>query len=95
VSCVPYDASFSGLSFFIAPSVFHNIYLFCVSQDSGQINVIEYRKGNEKEQSREIGIIGYKGHRTINVREYPRGNKIGQFRETGNIGYTRHRKNKC
>ena len=30
VSCVPYVASFSGLSFFIAPSVFSNIYLFCV-----------------------------------------------------------------
>jgi hypothetical protein len=41
------------------------------TQDTGQINVIEYRKGNEKEQSREIGIIGYKGHRTINLREYP------------------------
>ena len=27
VSCVPYVASFSGLSFFIAPSVFSNIYL--------------------------------------------------------------------
>ena len=30
VSCVPYVASFSGLSFFIAPSVFSNIYLSCV-----------------------------------------------------------------
>ena len=30
VSCVPYVASFSGLSFFIAPSVFFNIYLPCV-----------------------------------------------------------------
>jgi hypothetical protein len=57
------------------------------TQDTGQINVIEYRKGNEKEQSREISIIGYKGHRTINVREYPRGNKIGQFRETGTLFY--------
>jgi hypothetical protein len=27
VSCVPYVASFSGLSFLIAPSVFSNIYL--------------------------------------------------------------------
>ena len=25
-SCVPYVASFSGLSFFIAPSVFSNVY---------------------------------------------------------------------
>ena len=31
VSCVPYGASFSGLSFFITPSVFSNIYLSCVS----------------------------------------------------------------
>jgi hypothetical protein len=30
VSCVPYVASFSGLSFFITPSVFFNIYLSCV-----------------------------------------------------------------
>ena len=30
VSCVPYVASFSGLSFFITPSVFSNIYLSCV-----------------------------------------------------------------
>jgi hypothetical protein len=27
------------------------------TQDTGQINVLEYRKGNEKEQSREIGIF--------------------------------------
>ena len=30
VSCVPYVASFSGLSFFITRSVFSNIYLSCV-----------------------------------------------------------------
>jgi hypothetical protein len=30
VSCVPYVASFSGLSLFIAHSVFSNIYLSCV-----------------------------------------------------------------
>jgi hypothetical protein len=30
LSDVPYVASFSGLSFFIAPSVFSNIYLSCV-----------------------------------------------------------------
>jgi hypothetical protein len=29
-SCVPYVASFSGLSFFIVPSAFSNIYLSCV-----------------------------------------------------------------
>ena len=30
VSCVPYVASFSGFSFFIAPSVFSNVYLSSV-----------------------------------------------------------------
>ena len=30
VSCVPFVASFSGLPFCIAPSVFSNIYLSCV-----------------------------------------------------------------
>ena len=30
VSCVPYVASFSGLSLFIIPSVFSNMYLSCV-----------------------------------------------------------------
>ena len=30
VSCVPYVASFSGLSFFITPSVFSNMYLSSV-----------------------------------------------------------------
>ena len=30
VSCVPYVASFSGLSFYITPSVFSNIYFSCV-----------------------------------------------------------------
>jgi hypothetical protein len=30
VSCVSYVASFSGLSIFIAPSIFSNIYLSCV-----------------------------------------------------------------
>jgi hypothetical protein len=30
VSCIPYVASFSGLSFLITPSVFSNMYLSCV-----------------------------------------------------------------
>jgi hypothetical protein len=30
VSCVPYVDSFSGLSFFITPLVFSNMYLSCV-----------------------------------------------------------------
>ena len=34
------------------------------TQDTGQINVGEYGRGNEKEQSRETGNIGYTRHRT-------------------------------
>ena len=34
------------------------------TQDTGQINVREYRRGNEKGQSRETGNIGYTRHRT-------------------------------
>jgi hypothetical protein len=33
------------------------------TQDTGQINVGEYRRGNEKRQSRETGNIGYTRHR--------------------------------
>ena len=57
------------------------------TQDTGQKNVRESRRGNEKEQSRETGNIGYT--RQIKVREYRSGKKKGQSRETGNIGYTR------
>ena len=34
------------------------------TQDTGQINVREYRRGNEKGQCRETGNIGYTRHRT-------------------------------
>ena len=34
------------------------------TQDTGQINVREYRRGNEKGQSRETGNIGYTRRRT-------------------------------
>jgi hypothetical protein len=34
------------------------------AQDTGQINVREYRRGSEKGQSRETGNIGYKRHMT-------------------------------
>ena len=33
------------------------------TQDTGQINVREYRRGNEKGQSRHSGNIGYSRHR--------------------------------
>jgi hypothetical protein len=50
------------------------------TQDTRQINVREYRRGNEKRQSRETGNIGYTGQ--INVREYRRGNTKGKSIET-------------
>jgi hypothetical protein len=53
VSCVPYVASFSGLSFCITPSVLSNMYLSCV------ICTL-----NTKGQLRETGNIGYTRHRT-------------------------------
>jgi hypothetical protein len=34
------------------------------TQDTGQINVREYRRGNQKRKSRETGNIGYRRHRT-------------------------------
>ena len=34
------------------------------TQDTGQLNVREYRRGNEKGQSRETGNIGKTRHRT-------------------------------
>ena len=34
------------------------------TQDTGQMNVREYRRGNTKGQSRETGNIGYTRHRT-------------------------------
>jgi hypothetical protein len=60
-----------------------------------KINIREYRRCNEKLQSRETGNIGYTDTGQINVREYQRGNDKGQSRETGNIGYTRHRTKTC
>ena len=60
-------------------------------QDTGQINVGEYRKDNpEKRATQGTQDTGH-----INVREYRRGYEKGQSRETGSIGYTRHRTNKC
>ena len=35
------------------------------TQDTGQINVREYRRDNKKGQSRETGNIGYTRHRTL------------------------------
>jgi hypothetical protein len=44
------------------------------TQDTGERNVIEYRWGYVKEQSRETGNIGYTRHRTwIVLLHYPFG----------------------
>jgi hypothetical protein len=81
VSCVPYVTSFSKLSYFISPWVFSNIYCPVsfvpydanFSEDTGQINIMEYRRGNEKGQSRETGHIGYTKHRTNKYYGIPKG----------------------
>jgi hypothetical protein len=79
-------ASFSGLSFFITPSVFSNIYLSCVLCTLCWqflwivFFLLPLRYSQDTGQ--------------IHVREHRRGNKKGQSRETDNIGYTRHRTNK-
>jgi hypothetical protein len=45
-------------------SIFDCPYVACYSGLSILINVREYRRGNAKGQSREIGNIGYTRHRT-------------------------------
>ena len=65
------------------------------TQDTEQINVREYRRGNKKDIPEKLATQGTQDTRQINVREYRRGNKNEQTRETGSIGYTRHRTNKC
>jgi hypothetical protein len=65
------------------------------TQDTGQIHVGEYRRGNKKDNPEKLATYGTQDTGQINVREYRRGNKKGQSRETGNIWYTRHRTNKC
>ena len=43
------------------------------TQDTGQINVREYRRGNKKRQSKETGNIGYTRHRTNKCQRTPKG----------------------
>jgi hypothetical protein len=57
VSCVPYVASFSGLSFFIVPWVFSNMYLssfLCTLCCQFLINVREYRRGKNKDNPQKL-----------------------------------------
>jgi hypothetical protein len=100
VSCVPNAASLSGLSFFIAPSVFSNIYLSCVlcTQCCQFLWIVLFYYP--------FGILK---HLFVLCLVYPmlpvpldcsfllllRYYEKGQSRETGSIGYTRHRTNKC
>ena len=65
------------------------------TQDTGQINVREYRRDKQKDNPEKLAIQGTQDTGQINVREYRRGNAKEQSRETGNIGYTRHKTNKC
>ena len=43
------------------------------TQDTRQINVREYRRGNKKGQSRETGNIGYTRNRTNKCQRIPKG----------------------
>ena len=65
------------------------------TQDTGQINVRENRRGYEKDNPEKLATYGTQDTGQINAGEYRRGNEKGQSRETGNIGYTRHMTNKC
>ena len=65
------------------------------TQDTGQIHVREYRKGNERDNPEKLATLGTQDTGQIYVREYRTGNEKGQSRETGNIGYTRHRTDTC
>ena len=62
------------------------------AQDTGQIHVREYRKGNKKDNPEKLATQGAQDTGQIHVREYRKGNKKGQSRETGNIGYTTQEK---
>ena len=42
------------------------------TQDTGQINVKEYQRGNKNGQSRETGNIGYTRHRTNKCQRIPK-----------------------
>jgi hypothetical protein len=91
VSCVSYVASFSGLSFYIAPSVFSNMYLSCVlctlCCQFLWIFLFHYPFGILYNVF--VLCLVYP-MLTISL-DCPK----RQSRETGNIGHRRHRTNKC
>ena len=47
------------------------------TQDTGQINVREYRRGKKKDNTEKLPTQGTQDTEQINVREYRRGNKKG------------------
>ena len=65
------------------------------TQDTGQINVREYRRVMKKDNPEKLATQVHKTQEKINVREYGRVNEKRKYRETGNIGYTRNKTNKC
>ena len=65
------------------------------TQDTGQINVRESRRGKKRDNPEKLATWGTQDTGQIHVREYRRGSEKGKTRETGNIGYTRHRTNTC
>ena len=50
------------------------------TQDTGQINVREYRRGNKNRHSNETGNIGYTRHRANTFQRIPK----GQSKKEGN-----------
>jgi hypothetical protein len=64
------------------------------TQDTGQINVREFRRGKKKDNPEKLAIYSTQDTGQINFSEYRRGNKKRQSREHGNIGYIRQRTNK-
>ena len=65
------------------------------TQDTGQINGREYRRGNEKDNPEKLATQGTQDKDKQMLENTEEAIKNGQPRETVNIGYTRHRTNKC
>ena len=55
------------------------------TQDTGQINVREHRRGNQMNNPEKLATYSTQDTGQINVREHRRGNQNVQSKETGNI----------
>ena len=64
------------------------------TQDTGQINGREYRRGNEKDNPEKLATQGTQDKDKQMLENTEEAIKNGQPRETVNIGYTRDRTNK-